>query len=93
MVRTVLEVVCSPQEAQNGMGWTEGEINLVIYTDERRIAGWDHEWVQYELKVMLARLHRMGMESNLEKTKVVVCTPRFIWGKWWETAYKRWVKG
>ena len=31
----------------------------------------------------------MGLEANLKKTKVVVCTPRFIWGNWGETAYKR----
>ena len=32
---------------------------------------------------------RMGLEDNLEKTKAMVCTPRFIWGKLEETAYKR----
>ena len=25
---------------------------------------------------------------NLDKTKAMVCTPRFIWGKWGELAYK-----
>ena len=31
----------------------------------------------------------MGLETNLEKTKYLVCTHRYIWGKWSEAAYKR----
>ena len=30
----------------------------------------------------------VGMETNLDKTKDLVCTPRCIWGKWSEAAYK-----
>ena len=36
---------------------------------------------------------RMGLDANLEKTKVVLCTSRFIWGGWVETVYKRRVTG
>ena len=43
VVCTVLEEVCSNQEAQNGMGWVAGKRNLVFYEDDRRIAGWDYE--------------------------------------------------
>ena len=35
----------------------------------------------------------MGLGANLEKTKAMVCTPRFIWGKWGETVYKRQATG
>ena len=38
VVRDVLEEVCSPQEAQNGMGWEAGARNF-FYTDDGRIAG------------------------------------------------------
>ena len=31
----------------------------------------------------------MGLETNLDKTKALVCTPGYIWGKWSEAAYKR----
>ena len=47
VVLTVLEVVYISQEAQHGMGWAEGEINLVLYADDRRIAGWEYERAQY----------------------------------------------
>ena len=36
------------------MGWGAGEINPVFYEDERRIAGWDNEWVQNALTVTVA---------------------------------------
>ena len=52
------------------------------------IAGRDHEWVHDALTVMVAMFLRMGLGDNLEKTKAMVCMPRFIWGKWGETAYK-----
>ena len=31
----------------------------------------------------------MGLETNLEKNKAMVCTPGFIWGKWGELVYLR----
>ena len=30
-----------------------------------------------------------GAGDELRKTKAMVCTPGFIWGKWGELAYKR----
>ena len=31
----------------------------------------------------------MRLETNLEKTKAMVCTHGFIWRKWGKLAYKR----
>ena len=31
----------------------------------------------------------VGLENTLEKTKALVCTSGYIWGKWSEAAYKR----
>ena len=42
VVRAVLEEVCSPQEAQHGMGWEAGARNLVFYVDYRKISGQYH---------------------------------------------------
>ena len=82
VVREVLEEVCSPQEVQNGMGWAAGERNLVFYVDDGRIVGQYHEWVQDALTMTVAMFLRMGLETNLEKTKAMVCTPGLIWVKW-----------
>ena len=32
---------------------------------------------------------RIGMEASLYKIKAIVCTPRFIWGEWGATSYKK----
>ena len=63
VVWKVLVIVYIPQEAQHGMGWAEGEINLVLYADDGRIVGWEYDRAQYELTVMLARFRRMGQEG------------------------------
>ena len=69
VLQAVLEEVCSPQEAQHGMGWEAGENNLVFYADDGRIVGRDHEWVQDALTVTVAMFRRMGLETNLEKPR------------------------
>ena len=65
----------------------------MFYIDDSRIAAHDHEWVQDVLIVMIVMFCRMGIDDNLKNTKAMVCTPRFIWGKWGETVYKRQATG
>ena len=89
VVIAVLEVVCRPQEDRHGMGWAAGERNLVLYMDGGRIAGRYHIWVQDALMVTAEMLQRVGLETNLEKTKALVCTLGYIWGNWSKAAYKR----
>ena len=89
VVQAVLEVVCSSHESQHGMGYAAGERKLFFYADGGRIVGREHGWVHDALAVTVAMLCRIGLEANLEKTKAMVCTPKFIWEKWGETAYKQ----
>ena len=89
VVREVLGVVCGTQEAQHGLGWEAGDRNLVFYTNNDRLAGRDHEWMQEVLTVTVEMLHRMVLETNLYKTKSMVCITNLICGKWGEQAYKR----
>ena len=57
------------------MGWEAGARDLVFYSNYGRIAGRDHEWVQYALTITVVMFRQMGLEMNLEKTKAMVCTP------------------
>ena len=82
VVQEVCDVVCIPKKAQHGMEWAAGNRNPVLYADDGRIEGQDHDWVQDEFTVTVAMFLRMGLDSNLDKTNTVVCTPRFIWGEW-----------
>ena len=88
VVRAVLEEVCSLQAAQHGMGWEAWAMNLVFYVDDGRIEGRDHEWVQDALTVMVAMFWRMGLGAKLYRTKVMMCTPGFIWEMVGGMAYK-----
>ena len=36
---------------------------------------------------------RMGLETNIENTNTMVCTPVFVWGKWGRKAYKQQATG
>ena len=60
----------------HGMG--DGEINIVFYAEDGRIAGRSHVWVQEALNVTVAMFQRMGLEMNLGKTKAVDSTPGFV---------------
>ena len=89
MVRAALQEVCGPQEAQHGFGWAEGEHNICFYTDDERIVGQDPIWVQTELTAMVRIFERSGLQTNMGKTKAMICTPGFIWGQQGAEAYKR----
>ena len=88
VVKATLEVVCGPQEARHGMGWSAGKRSLIFYADNGMISGRDHIWVQDSLTVSVAMFRRMGLETNLDKTKAIVCTPGYIWVNFSGAAYK-----
>ena len=71
------------------MGWEEGERNLVFYADGGCISGRDHIGAQEALTETLAMCRRVGIETNLENMKVLVCTHGYIWGKWSKAVHKR----
>ena len=50
----------------------------MFYEDAIRIAGRDHEWVQYTLTVKVDMFCRTGIDANLDKTKEMICMPGFI---------------
>ena len=43
------------------MVYAAGEKNTIFYAGNGRIAGWDHEWVQDALLVMVLIFQRMGL--------------------------------
>ena len=89
MVRAVLEVVLGPQEEQYKMVRATGEWNLVFYADDGRILGRDHIWLQDALTVTVEMFRRVGLDTNLESMRALVCIPGYIWGNWSEAAYNR----
>ena len=77
----MLEEVCGPLEDRHGMGWAEGERDIIFYTDYGRISGRDTEWAKEALMATVAIFRRLGLATNIKKPKDMVYTPGFIWGK------------
>ena len=81
VVRETLQEICGPQEAQHSFGWSSGEQNIFFYADDGRIAGRDPIWVQTALTKMVRIFDRVGLQTNLNNTKAMICTSGFIWGQ------------
>ena len=97
VVNTVIGVMllelCGPQEAQNGLGWVAGRKNIIFYADDGRIMGRKSIWVQKMLTVIEHIFVRVGLQTNLGKTKLIICIPGCILGQKGEAQYKRQVTG
>ena len=89
VVRSTLKEICGTQEAQHGFGWSVGEHNICFYTDGGRISGQDPIWVQSVLTTMVRMFEIVGLQTNLDKTKAMICTPGFIWGQQGSDVYKQ----
>ena len=72
VVRAVLDVVCGPQEAHHGRGWTAGERNLIFYSDKDRIAGRYHVWVQDAIPDTVEMFCKIGLEKTPGNTNTMV---------------------
>ena len=88
-VMVVLLDVCGPQEAQHGFGWAASENCIVFYADDKQIAGRNLIWVKMTMTDMVRIFDRVGIQINLGKTKVMLCTSGLIWGYLGTSAYMR----
>ena len=89
MFRAALQEVFGPQEAQHGFVWEAGEHNICFYADDGHISGQYSIWVQTTRTAMIRIFKRIGLQTNLGRTKSIICTPGFIWGKQGVEANKR----
>ena len=62
--------------AWDGVGG--GRAQPDIYADDGRIGEREHIWVQDNLAVSVAMFRQIGLETNRDKTKALVCTPEYI---------------
>ena len=84
----ILEL-CGRQESHHRFGWAVVEHKICFYADDRRIAGRNPFWVKISLTAMVIMFERVGLQTNLIKTKPIVCTPGLIWGQQGVEAYKK----
>ena len=93
VVRAFLLVVFLPQEANHGFGWSVGEHKICFYADDGKIDGRNPIWINPTLTAMVRMFKRVGFQTNLGKTKEMICTPGFIWVQQGAAAYKSQVTG
>ena len=74
VVREVRLEVFGPHEAHHGFGWAVVEHNIVFYADDVRISGCKSIWVQTTLTAVVSIFDRVGLQTNLGKTRSMVCT-------------------
>ena len=75
------------------MGWAAVEHKILFYADGGPIAGKNTIWVQTNLIEVISIFQRLGLLTNIVKTKTMVCTPGFIWGQQGTAVYNRVVTG
>ena len=79
VIRETLQEICGPQEDQHSFGWLAGEHKIFFYADDGRKAGRYPIWVQAALMKMVMIFDRVGLQTNLNNTKAMICASGFIW--------------
>ena len=93
VLRAVLMGFFVPHEARYGFLWVAVEHNIVLYADGGAISCHNPIWVQMAVMAVVRMFESLGLQTNLSKTKAMVCTSGIIWGKHGLAAYKQRVTG
>ena len=67
--------------------------NTLMTINYGRIAGQYPIWVQTVLTTMVRMFEKVGLWTNLNQTKDMICKTGFVWGKQVVEAYKRQPQG
>ena len=51
------------------------KILVAFYVNDELIASWDPVWLQESFDILIRLFERIGLFTNLSKTKVMVCIP------------------
>jgi hypothetical protein len=65
----------------------------LFYADDGLIGARDSDWLQRALTCLVDLFERVGLQTNISKTKAMTCIPGSIRGKLSTLAYKRWMDG
>jgi Reverse transcriptase (RNA-dependent DNA polymerase) len=64
------------------------EVAAQYYADDGLIASYDHDKLQKAMDFLVDLFERVGLKTNVSKTKAMTCTPRAAAFSWSEHAYK-----
>jgi Reverse transcriptase (RNA-dependent DNA polymerase) len=93
VVRYCLSLVLDDGSEYGGLGRTVREQLVLFCADDGLIASRNHEWLQMALARLCELFERVGLRTNVQKTKTMTCTPGYIRRPVTETAYRRRMDG
>ena len=76
-------------DSAEGLGHNVTQRAAFFYADDGLVASPDKQWLQQAFEVLSDLFARMGLKTNTEKTKVMICTPGYIRTYYSTHAYKR----
>jgi hypothetical protein len=65
----------------------------IFYVDDAYLASWDAEFVQYALTHLVHLFKRIGLQRNMTKTQMMICTPTRIRTQLSTESYRRMQQG
>lgn len=90
VIRYWLSIVSSePDDAITGLGANLLDRTALFYADDGMLGSTDPEWLQGAFDTLSGLFERVGLRTNEDKTKAMVCTPGSIRSQVSQQAYKR----
>ena len=93
VVRHWLSQVVGEGSEITGLGQTVADKLTIFYADDGLVAARDHEWLQHAIDVLSGLFERVGLRTNINKTKCMSCMPGHISDRMSTAAYKRRMEG
>jgi hypothetical protein len=89
IVREWLYQMLDEDIARDGIGDRVAKILVAFYIDDGRIASQDPVWLQESFNILIGLFERIGLFTNVSKTKVMICIPGRIRKAYTEEQYAK----
>lgn len=84
-----LSVVSDNPDHVHGLGPDIKDKAALFYADDGLLGSTDPDWLQQAFDVLVDLFERVGLRTNTDKTKVMICMPGHIRDRVSAAAYKR----
>ena len=92
-MRNWLSVVSNDPDDAYALGDNISTRAVLFYVDDGLIGSTNPEWLQESFHVLVDLFARVGLLTNTDKTKVMICQPGFLRTRVSDYAYKRSLTG
>jgi hypothetical protein len=75
VIREWLQQVLGEDAARDGLGEAARDHMVAFFVDDGLVAATYPEWLQLSFQILIALFEYVGLQTNAEKTKVMMCLP------------------